>query len=375
MGQSIVAGGGERDFVTLRQVNVQGDQVTIGRGLAEAAQTAHGWRPQPADRRRARARRRWFERNWPQHHDRMRGTAEFLGLDFEADEYFVDGLSVLPEWAACSATAVPPGQTEEGRALLARNYDFFTVGKRELYGMMSGNPVPGNGEPPMASRPTLIHSRPDNGPATLVLTMDELDGCMDGLNEHGLGVVLLFADAETASAPDMHAGPQVGLSSVQLPRFVLDTCATAAEAREALLEVKQYDLGTPLHYLIADASGDAFVWERGAGGDEHITDAEGALCVTNHLLHRHHRAATLPEDTPDTMLTFQRYQHMAKRTQGTMSAPALKSALDEIGFNTLATEYPIRTIWRSVLDLGNRTLSAQFRLAEDRRTEELQFAV
>jgi hypothetical protein len=70
-------------------------------------------------------------------------------------------------------------------------------------------------------------------------------------------VALVIADAESAGASAV-AGPQVGLSSTQLPRFVLDTCATAAAAAEALLDAKQHDLGLPLHYLVADPSGDAF---------------------------------------------------------------------------------------------------------------------
>ncbi|MGW0519497.1 C45 family autoproteolytic acyltransferase/hydolase [Crossiella sp. NPDC003009] len=375
MSNTIIAGGGGSDFLTLRQVSAGGDQAAIGGALAEAARQTYGWRPAPADRRKELARRRWFQLNWPQHHERMRGAATALGLDFDAADYYVDGLSPVPGGSACSATHVPPNQTEEGRGLLARNYDFFTTSQSELFAMMTGAPVPPSAEPPMASRPTLVHSRPVDGPATLVLTMDTLDGCMDGINEHGLAVVLLIADAENATAP-VDEGPQVGVNSVQLPRFLLDTCRTAEEARAALLHAKQYDMGTPLHYLVADASGDAFVWERGPGGNEHITDGDGALCVTNHLLHRHPGAENLPEDNVETLFTFQRYQQLAKSTGTTMSADSLRAALADIGFDASSpTDYPVRTLWRTVFDLGAGTMSAKFYLADGRYTEELVFSV
>ncbi|GAA2823983.1 C45 family peptidase [Crossiella cryophila] len=375
MGQQIVAGGGAADFATVRLLSAEGDQHAIGRTLAEAARQTYGWRPIPADRRKARARRRWFERNWPQHHERMRGAASLLGLDFTADEYYVDCLYPLPAGSACSASTVPPGLTEEGRGLLGRNYDFFTTTRNELFAMMTGAPPPAERGEPWAGRPTIVHSRPTDGPATLVLTMDTLDGCMDGINEHGLAVVLLIADAENTNPPTDET-PQVGLASVQLPRFLLDTCASAEQARAALLDVKQYDQGSPLHYLIADASGDSFVWERGPGGDEHITDGQGALCVTNHLLHRHPDAANLPPDNPETMLSYQRYQRLAKSTGATMSGPALREALDEIGFDADSpTDYPVRTLWRTVFDLGARTMSTRFYLDDQRQSAELTYSV
>lgn len=81
----------------------------------------------------------------------------------------------------------------------------------------------------MVSAPYVLTSTPADGHATTVLTMNELDGCMEGINQHRLAVALLIADAEAA---------------------------------DALLGAKQYDLGMPLHYLVADRSGDAFVWER-----------------------------------------------------------------------------------------------------------------
>lgn len=374
---NIVAGGGEADFMTVRQLTARGSQIEIGRVLAEEARSGYGWRPQPADPLRAGARLDWFERNWPQHHARMLGAAETLGIDIRSA--YLDGLTGTPEGSACSSTFYPPQITENGHGLLGRNYDFFTTSAAALFGMLSGRTVENSG-PPMAGRPYVVTTVTDDGPATTVLTMNELDCCMEGINEHGLAVALLIADAETAGEPVVNE-PQVGLSSTQLPRFVLETCATADEAKRALLGAKQYDLGTPLHYLIADAEGNSFVWEHGPGGDEHIVESDGgALCVTNHLLHRHPDPATLPEDTEETLRTYERYRTLRKRAvEPATTGAALRSTLDEIGFTAAnSTLYPMRTLWRSVFDLTERTMSTRFYLGERpdgeaRHSEELTF--
>ncbi len=382
-GTAEIVAGGPDDFMTVRHVVAGGSQVEIGRALAEQARSVYGWTPAPADRAKARARRRWFERNWPQHHARMQGVAEVFGIDYAADAVHLDGIGGVPNGSGCSAGYLPPQATAEGSALLGRNYDFFTTSAEALFGMLAGKPVE-DASPPMASHPYVLSSTPDDGPATTVLTMDELDGCMEGVNEHGLAVALLIADAETVGPP-IDAGPQVGLASAQLPRFLLDTCATVQEAKEALLDAKQYDMGTPLHYLVGDPSGAAFVWERGPGGDEHVTEVDGgALCLTNHFLHRNPDPAALPADTPESMLTYQRYRALHDSMGGSMggatSGERLRASLDGIRFDATTTEaYPIRTLWRTVFDLQERTMATHFYLGEDgsgpRYTEELVFPI
>lgn len=382
---SIVAGS-STDFMAVRHLDAAGSQVEIGRVLAEQAQRTYGWTPVPADRAKARARRAWFARYWPQHLARMRGAAEAVGADPDTDEVYLDGIGGLPTGSACSASYYPPDGTSDGRAVLGRNYDFFTTSASELFALMSGAQAPDGHEPPWSSRPYVLTSTPDDGPATTVLTMNELDGCMEGINEHGLAVALLIADAESAAAP-AGAGPQVGLSSTQLPRFLLDTCSSAAAAADALLDAKQYDLGMPLHYLVADPSGDAFVWERGPGGDEHIvrvppSSPAGALCVTNHPLHRHPDPAELPADNVETMLTYERYRRLAERSTGAGRAgDRMRAALDAVRVDAATdTPYPIRTLWRTVFDLEDRTMATHFYLGDaadgtPRYSPELEFGV
>jgi predicted choloylglycine hydrolase len=361
-----IVAGSSADFMAVPHVTASGSQVEIGRAFAAQARRVFDWTPVPVDPVKARARRAWFARHWPQHLARMQGAADVLGVDLDADEVCLDGLTGVPNGSACSASYYPSAATVDGCAVLGRNYDFFTTSATALFSLISGEPVPDGNEPPMSSRPHVLTTVPDDGPATTVITMNELDGCMEGINEHGLAVALLIADAESASAP-VDAGPQVGLSSVQLPRFLLDTCATAAEAVEALYGAKQYDLGTPLHYLVADRSGDAFVWERGPGGDEHAVRADGAaLCVTNHLLHRHRDPARLPVDTVETMLTYQRYRTIAEHSaRPGLSGERMRTALDAVRVDaTSDTPYPVRTLWRTVFDLERATMATQFYLGD-----------
>ncbi|MFD7657788.1 C45 family autoproteolytic acyltransferase/hydrolase [Actinosynnema sp. NPDC059797] len=375
--RELVAGGAD-EFMTVRHLVVSGSQSEVGRALAEEAR-GRGWRPVPADPTVGRARRAWFEDNWPQHHARLVGAAEVVGVPPEADDVHLDGLTSLPAGSACSATWSAPSRTTDGHTLVGRNYDFFTLGQRQLVAMMSGDEGPRD-EPPMSSRPYVITSVPDDGPATTVVTMNELDGCMEGINEHGLVVVLLVADAENTSAP-VQAGPQVGISSGQLPRFVLDTCEDVEQAKQALLTAKQYDLGTPLHYLVADPSGRAFVWEHGHGGVEHIVEADGeSLSVTNHPLHRRPDPADPPRDTEQTMFTHERLEKLGRRVaSGPMSPERLRAALDEVRFDgRKAAGSPLRTLWRTVFDLDDRTMATRFYLGDaadgaPRYSEEVVF--
>ncbi|MEV4471475.1 C45 family peptidase [Nonomuraea sp. NPDC049504] len=358
--------GGRQDFQLVRHMTVRGGQIGIGRRLTDEALRL-GWRPRPVDPTVNRARRTWFERHWPQHHARMDGAAEALGLDPDQDELALDGLGYVPTGSACSALWVPPSASADGHGRMARNYDFFTLTASEFNGG-----APGPDELPMAARPYVITTIPDDGLASTVITMSDLDGCMDGINEAGLAVTLLIADIENTEPPQ-DTTPQVGLSSLQLPRFLIDTCATVEQAKQALLCAKQYDHGAPLHYLVSDAHGGAFVWERGANGTEHIVEVgDGPLCVTNHQLHRHPDPMALPADTEETLGTYGRLRALYEHSKGvTMSERDMCDGLEAVR----APEFgPFRTLWRTVFDTTERTLSSSFYLGDGRYTDELVFS-
>ncbi|MFC4337942.1 C45 family autoproteolytic acyltransferase/hydolase [Salininema proteolyticum] len=357
-----LVGGGS--FQTVDHLTVSGSQREIGGALAAVAAEIYGWKPVPtADRDVSRARRAWFQRHWPQHYERMAGIADHVGADLEADAVHLDGIGGIPVGSACSALWMPPASTAGGHGLIGRNYDFFTYTATELFSQMSGEKVDApDGEAPLASRPAVVTCLPDEGYASTFITMNDLSGCMDGINEHGLAVTLLIADAENVPAPDESAGPQVGVDSLQAPRYLLDTCRNVDEAKQALLGAKYYDYGSAIHYLIADASGEAFVWERGSVGDEHIVRAEGAMCVTNYLLHRHPLGSDLPEDNEETLRAYERSERLQTRfEEKAVTGERIREMLDDVRFNAgNAGAYPTRTLWRTVFDTAERTLSTHF---------------
>ncbi|MEU6641348.1 C45 family autoproteolytic acyltransferase/hydrolase [Saccharomonospora sp. NPDC046836] len=345
MNELTIVAGGRHDFMTVRHLVLRGDQTTIGHALAEEARSSAGWVPANIDPLRNRARWTWFERNWPEHYARMSGAATAFGLDPETDNVCLDGMPTLPDGSGCSAVWCPPVLAADGQGRVARNYDLFT-------------------EPGAASRPYVITMYPDNGLASTALTMSELDGCTEGINEAGLTVTLLLTGLGSTSRPTAPPAPQAGLNITQVPRFLLDTCENVDQAKQALLGAKQYDEGVPCHYLIADASGQAFVWERGAHDSEHIIEATGGpLCVTNHQLHEYPDVQDLPEDTPETFLTYQRARALAKETAGRLSAGSLRAALDAAAMSAVP-EQPWRTLWRTVFDPAVRTMTSRFYLGD-----------
>ncbi|MEO3868985.1 hypothetical protein ABGB18_09165 [Nonomuraea sp. B12E4] len=101
---------------------------------------------------------------------------------------------------------------------------------------------------------------------------------------------------------------------------------------------------------------------------------DGPLCVTNHLLHRHPDPMNLPEDTELSFRTFERLRTLHERSKGvTMSPRDLRETLRSVRPREDPAT-PFRTMWTTVFDTADRTLSTSFYLGDGRRyTEELVF--
>ena len=355
--------GGASDFMAVWELSVAGSHAAIGRALADEARSRFGFAPAPADPRLNRARRRWFERNWPQHHARMTGVAAGFGLDPERDDVNLADLDLVTGRFGCSAVWCPPTRSADGCGRLGRNFDFFTGSWRELLGAFGAPALSAAvADPPIGSRPYVIRELPEHGPACTSISLFGFDGCMEGINADGLAVALLLADVRSA-APPPEPRPRAGLNEHQVPRFLLDTCSDVQQAEEALLCAKQYDSGAACHYAVADASGRGFVWERGEQTSEHIIEAgAGTLCVTNHLLHLHPDLDRLPDDDERSHQTYQRIRRLSQRTdRERLTRAALCDALDAVA----AAEDPAwRTLWRSVFELERRSMATRFYLGD-----------
>jgi penicillin V acylase-like amidase (Ntn superfamily) len=278
-----VIAGGPDDSLEVRHLVLRGTNEQIGRALAEIAKERHGARLEPArDPLRVRAQRQFLERNDPILLERMRGVAAASGKSIEDDGWDFSSLNFTELRAGCSVAHLPPTSTANGKSVVSRDYDFTT-------GALSfGFLEPGMLHP--TSRPYLLELHPDRGYASIAMVAyDLLSGVLDGINSEGLTVTLAMDNtilSEFTTEPTLEAA--VGLGELQTLRMLLDTCATVAEAKQALLATKQYYQYVPVHYLIADRNGDAFVWEYSESHNKEyfIEGAGQPLVMTNFTLHK-----------------------------------------------------------------------------------------
>jgi hypothetical protein len=136
---------------------------------------------------------------------------------------------------------------------------------------------PRPGDPPPASRPYVIELHPDVGFSSLVLAAFDLLAALEGVNAAGLVVLAMF-DGEAPPTPG-DAAAQPGLDAPQTVRHLLDSCATSRDAREELLSAHR-DPASRARWVVADRSGDAFVFEAGAQGGEVRSVASPELSAT-----------------------------------------------------------------------------------------------
>jgi len=374
--ETVVCGGGEGDFATVRHIVLRGSHREIGRKLAEIARERHGAGPlPPADALVTRCRNAYFHRNYPAHYQRMVGAAEAFGVEIDGGSADVSGiwydLDVLP---GCSVVFYPPACTASGHGILSRNYDYNTGSFSEILGLPS---TPG--AVAATAHPYLIEAYPEGGiPSLCMCAYDLLGGCLDGVNAHGLTVALL-ADDETMSTHPMEPAGQagVGLNEINVLRMLLDTCADVDEAKQALLSHKHYYAVVLCHYLIADRHGRSFVWEYSpAHNREYITDGAGQpQVVTNHPVYRYRTLDELPHEDDNPASSYTRFRTLAAAIAGAarpLSPDDLKKnhacvSLTErtAPLANTSRPRPHRTLWHALYDGQDRSVEISFYLGED----------
>jgi hypothetical protein len=359
MTERLAAGGEPGDFCTVRHITVCGDQVSIGASLAELAARHHGAGPLPAaDPIVTRARRSWNARQYPQLADRAVGIARHFGVDPDDDRSETALLPFGFPSAGCSAAWLPPSRTVSGTPLLSRNFDFSTQTLSELTGGTAAA-----GEPTLAGQPYVLETYPRHGHATLLMCLFDLaSGAVDGINDAGL-VAALLADDESAGAEPAY-GAQAGLAEHEVCRYLLETCETAQQAAAALYEAKQYYTFVPCHYLVADQTGQSFVWEySGAHNREHITWADGQQVVTNHFLHKYPTLDSMPAE-PGNGWTYDRARRLSAAISqpGPLGPEQLKACHASIQISEPGI--PVRTLWHNIYDPAALTMQVSFYLGD-----------
>lgn len=362
-----VAAGTEADFLIARHIEIGGTNEQIGRKLAEIARDRHHVSAPTGKVDRVKEQLAWYEKNWPEHHARSRGVAAAYGkaagdAGFDPSQLNFN-LDLNP---GCSVVYYPGKSVTTGHAMLSRNYDFPTT----TFAEMVGAPVP-KGARAMTADPYIIAMRPATGYAALFLcAYDLLGAAIDGVNEKGLAVALLADDTA-------HAAPTspIGLTEIRLPRYLLDRCATAAEARKALETVPFGYVQVPCHYMVCDASGDSFVWEITPDLKQRfIVDGnQKPQVVTNHLLAKY-RGVKPPEGNSGDR--FARLEQEIAARKSRVTPDDVRAINQCVAVPKVAGNHA--TLWHSVYDLQDKSMSISFFLGRDargleRRTPYLKF--
>lgn len=362
-----VIAGSPKDSMEVRHLVLTGTNEEIGRALAELGRERYKTAlRQSTDPVRTHALRRYIEQNDPILYARMRGVAAAFGQRIDDDAWDYTDLGFVDLHAGCSIVHLPPRATATGKSVVSRDYDYST-------GSISFGFLPPGMLHPTA-RPYLLELHPDHGYASLAMTAyDLLSGAIDGINSEGLTVTMALDDELfTNYKMEPTLGPAVGLGELQTLRLLLDTCATAREAKEVLLQTKQYYQFVPVHYLIADRFGNSFVWEYSqAHNREYIVENPNRpLVMTNFSLNKHLNG-DLPPSADQARSTCKRYALLTevlgagarisddllrqthKRVDAVQPAPADPS------------RPPIRTFWHALYYPEERSVKISFYLRDE----------
>lgn len=360
-----VVAGGDDDLLTARHVRLSGRDEEIGYDLAAAAYEAHGARvrPAPIDPEVERARRRWFERNDPHMAGRLSGFARFFGVSPTDCSVSCDSVPTYGRRASCTVGFYPPAITADGHALLSRNMDFPTKTASEYLGRPRMD-----SELAMVADTWIVEMHPDGGRSSVTIGFGDAFGAQDGINDAGLVVALLAASVDPPLEPTY--GPEVGLSESQVVQYVLSNCASAGEARDALRLAKHYYLAMPCHYVVADRSGDVFVWEHSRHHNRELVvtpprGSGGRMVCTNHLLHLEPDATGLPDDHSPVATATRTHHRWSTLTSliaaaGLVDVGAAHDQLAAVRFDETSAE--THTIWHAIYDLQDCSLDVSFLL-------------
>jgi hypothetical protein len=177
---------------------------------------------------------------------------------------------------------------------------------------------------------------------------------VDGVNEHGLSINSA-TNGEEYFWQEPYPG-QPAVFSGHMARMVMDTCATVDEALRLIGSVRVWFPNEGLHWLIADASGKAVVVEFDLDRRMVVLDRAGPYeLMTNTALQRGDAYVSK---------ACVRFRTAQPRLDAGLSGPF--DMLDLMRSVRPNEAYPYRTLWTTVVDLGERSLEARYRLDYER---------
>lgn len=348
------------DYLEVRHLILKGSNYEIGKKLGQIAKECHGIEKLPTENLlQTRCQRIYLEKNYPIFIERMRGIAEAYNSNIREDmiDFSILGEAMLG--TGCSAIYFPPSSTISGHGIISRNLDFYVPSAM-----------------PVFSRPYIVEMYPDEGyPSISILSFQLLGEALEGMNSEGLTIVHLADDESDVKPTYCNA---VGLNELKIIQLLLDTCATVEDAKEVLLMNKHFYMFQTVHLLIADKSGNSFVWEYShTHNKEYIIDGKDKpQIITNFSLHAYESLNDIPVVCDEKVCSYNRFrvlhdavkQQKKKFTIDMIKATNALVFVEESSFKN-PPELPVRTLLHSIYDIDNRSVEISFYLRDVARED------
>jgi Acyl-coenzyme A:6-aminopenicillanic acid acyl-transferase len=394
------------DYCKPRHIIVAGSWEEIGHDLGSLAKSDYGVQLERYESPiYGKARRAYMMKNWPQMAAMQKGVLTAFGLPGDSDDF--DGTTLSFDWydqsrtgfdmasmKTCSCAVLPAEMTDTGATYVSRNYDMSAV---VLWSAYLGKPIAkgawGHGE-----RWNVIEFRPEEGYRCILSGAGELlSPWGDGINEHGLYCTVL-RDPDTVGLEGVPCGGGnlAGVTNAHILLMLLSTCKTVEEAKIRLVESHVTQTLLNFHIPIADAQGNATVFEIDKRSSAFVfTDRKKGepLFITNHAVHLYPTPDTYPEAPPAAAHnTFNRQQVLRatyagltqplKRDHATVLTDSVHCAYVD---DELAENGPVeRTMAQVNADLSKREMKIRWYLGdvgpikgtndmEDRQSEWVSF--
>jgi len=356
-------------YMQVRHIVLKGSNEEIGTALGEIARREYNAKLiKYASPIYAKARLAYMSTNYPILLERMKGVAKAFGLDLDKTDYDTSSLYYTETSPQCSAIFFPEAVSENGHSFYTCNRDYYLASMSEVMGGKRGF-----GEPDMLERMIVLEVYPDKGyPSLGIGALDLLNMQIDLVNSEGLAVTALEDDTFGMERTFKDLSRASGLHLYQATRLIIDTCSTLDEAKEAILTNKITLSLIPAHFMVMDASGNSFIYEKDKDNFmDVITDSKKnrPAIITNHSIHDYPAVDKFPQAAKDDYDTFNRYrrldkfvsEHRGKYTiaEGEEAMSLAYGRVDEAsegGHHDL----PLRTLYTAAVDLNERSISVRF---------------
>jgi hypothetical protein len=235
-------------------------------------------------------------------------------------------------WACTTFAALNPN----GNALLGRNFDWHNRPSLLLF----TDPPDGYASASMVDISYLGFGSGEPSEAQLENLLEAPYWPFDGMNEAGLAVgMMAVPHAEGGDDPE-----KATLDSLLVIRLLLDYAGNVDEAIALLEEINvDFGGGPPLHYLIADSSGQSVVIEFIDDEMVLLRNEDPWQVSTNFVI------SEVPED--ERIATSHRYQFVTEalvRTKGLISEAEAMALLREVANNGSSNP----TMWSTVYNMS-----------------------